>query len=220
MAGDLLPNATVEQRVATGFHRKHTDAARKPETDREEFRVKQIVDRANTVGAVWLGLTVGCAQCHDHEVRSDYPAGVLSALRFLQWRQGGQYRGPAPRRNGPLPPCRNPNTRGADGSSWIRFLPSPCKPSGKPSCSRLPADSKVDLIWTLAWRKVGWLFDGGQEILRLDPSQRTQKQKDRLTDYFVRSYNHVVDQEHYEELGLKELNQELAKLRAEFPVPE
>ena len=66
LAGDLLPGATVEQRVATGFHR-NTLTNTEGGTDPEEFRVAAVVDRTNTTGTVWLGLTVGCAQCHTHK---------------------------------------------------------------------------------------------------------------------------------------------------------
>jgi hypothetical protein len=66
LAGDLLPEATLKQRTATGFHRnalKNTEAG----ADREEDRVKRTVDRVSTTGTVWLGLTVGCAECHSHK---------------------------------------------------------------------------------------------------------------------------------------------------------
>lgn len=66
MAGDLLPNATMEQRVATGFHR-NTPINQEGGIDLEQFRVDSIYDRLNTTGTVFLGLTVGCAQCHDHK---------------------------------------------------------------------------------------------------------------------------------------------------------
>jgi mono/diheme cytochrome c family protein len=66
VAGDLLPNATVEQKIATGFHR-NTPINQEGGIDLEQFRVESVVDRVNTTGAVWLGLTVGCAQCHDHK---------------------------------------------------------------------------------------------------------------------------------------------------------
>jgi hypothetical protein len=66
LAGDLLPNATVEQKVATGFHR-NTQINEEGGIDREQFRVESVVDRVNTTGSVWLGLTVGCCQCHDHK---------------------------------------------------------------------------------------------------------------------------------------------------------
>jgi len=66
LAGDLLPNATKAQMVATGFHR-NTFINEEGGVDREQARVEQVMDRVNTTGAVWLGLTVGCAQCHTHK---------------------------------------------------------------------------------------------------------------------------------------------------------
>lgn len=66
LAGDLLPNPTTEQLIATGFHR-NTLINEEGGTDPEQFRVEAVVDRVNTTGTVFLGLTVGCAQCHDHK---------------------------------------------------------------------------------------------------------------------------------------------------------
>jgi hypothetical protein len=66
LAGDLLPGATTEQRIATGFHR-NTQINEEGGIDREQFRIESIVDRTNTTGTVVLGLTVGCCQCHDHK---------------------------------------------------------------------------------------------------------------------------------------------------------
>ncbi|MDA0833346.1 MAG: PSD1 and planctomycete cytochrome C domain-containing protein [Planctomycetota bacterium] len=66
LAGDLLPQATEDQRLATAFHRQ-TLTNTEGGTDQEQFRVEATVDRVNTTGAVWMGLTVGCAQCHTHK---------------------------------------------------------------------------------------------------------------------------------------------------------
>jgi len=66
LAGDLLSGATKAQRVATGFHR-NTLINQEGGTDDEQFRNEEVVDRVNTTGAVWLGLTLGCAQCHSHK---------------------------------------------------------------------------------------------------------------------------------------------------------
>jgi mono/diheme cytochrome c family protein len=66
LAGDLLPNPTKAQLVATGFHR-NTVINEEGGVDPEQARVEQAMDRVNTTGAVWLGLTVGCAQCHSHK---------------------------------------------------------------------------------------------------------------------------------------------------------
>jgi len=66
LAGDLLPDATTEQKVATGLHR-NTLINREGGIDPEEDRVKRTVDRTNTLGKIWLGMTVECAQCHTHK---------------------------------------------------------------------------------------------------------------------------------------------------------
>jgi hypothetical protein len=66
LAGDMLPNPTRDQLVATGFHR-NTSFNEEGGTNPEQFRVERTVDRTNTTGSVWLGLTVGCAQCHTHK---------------------------------------------------------------------------------------------------------------------------------------------------------
>ena len=66
IAGDLLPNATVEQKVATAFHR-NTMTNTEGGTDDEEFRVAAIKDRADTTMQVWMGITIGCAKCHNHK---------------------------------------------------------------------------------------------------------------------------------------------------------
>jgi hypothetical protein len=66
IAGDLLPNATLSQKIASGFHR-NTLINEEGGIDLEQFRVESIVDRVNTTGSVFLGLTIGCAQCHDHK---------------------------------------------------------------------------------------------------------------------------------------------------------
>lgn len=66
LAGDLLPDATDSQKIATGFHR-NTQINQEGGIDPEQFRVDSIFDRVATTGTVWLGLSIGCAQCHDHK---------------------------------------------------------------------------------------------------------------------------------------------------------
>jgi len=66
LAGDLLPNATANEIMGTGFLR-NTLSNREGGADLEEYRVNQVLDRTMTLGTTWLGLTTGCAQCHDHK---------------------------------------------------------------------------------------------------------------------------------------------------------
>jgi hypothetical protein len=66
IAGDLLPNPSREQVIATAFNRNHRSNAEGGIVP-EEFRVEYVVDRVDTTSTVWLGLTMGCARCHDHK---------------------------------------------------------------------------------------------------------------------------------------------------------
>lgn len=66
MAGDLLPNATLQQKIATGFHR-NTLINQEGGIDQEQFRVEAVADRIHTIGVGILGLTLNCARCHDHK---------------------------------------------------------------------------------------------------------------------------------------------------------
>jgi len=66
IAGDLLPKATLDQKIATGFHRLTTCNV-EAGVDPEENRTNQVIDRVNTTGTVWLGTSLECAQCHNHK---------------------------------------------------------------------------------------------------------------------------------------------------------
>jgi hypothetical protein len=82
IAGDLVPDADLWTRTATGFHR-NTLTNREGGVDEEEYRIKAVVDRVNTTGTVWLGLTVGCAQCHSHKYDPIYQREYYGLFAFF-----------------------------------------------------------------------------------------------------------------------------------------
>ena len=88
LAGDLLPKPTKAQLVATGFHR-NTLINSEGGSDPEQFRVEAVMDRVSTTGLVWLGLTIGCAQCHTHKFD---PISHREYYQFLAFFNHGQDR--------------------------------------------------------------------------------------------------------------------------------
>jgi hypothetical protein len=87
IAGDMLPNATVEQKIATGFHR-NTMVNQEGGIDPEENRFETLVDRVNTTATVWLGSTVACAQCHNHKYD---PFSQRDYYRLLAFFDNAEY---------------------------------------------------------------------------------------------------------------------------------
>ena len=94
IAGDLLPNPTEEQLIATAFHR-NTLTNSEGGTDDEEFRNVAVVDRVNTTMAVWMGTTMACAQCHNHKYD---PISQEEYFRFFAFFNQSEDRRPQGRR--------------------------------------------------------------------------------------------------------------------------
>ena len=87
IAGDMLPNPTKDQLIATGFNR-NTMLNQEGGVDPEEYYWYELVDRVNTTASVWLGSTLGCAQCHNHKFD---PFTQKDYYRFLAFYGNGQY---------------------------------------------------------------------------------------------------------------------------------
>ena len=87
LAGDLLPEPSVDQKLATGFLRNNATSNEGGLID-EDYRIKYLIDRVNTTSTAFLGLTMECAQCHDHKFDPMTQKEVLSVWRILQQSRG------------------------------------------------------------------------------------------------------------------------------------
>ncbi|MDA0934964.1 MAG: PSD1 and planctomycete cytochrome C domain-containing protein [Planctomycetota bacterium] len=94
LAGDLLPDATLAQKIATGFVRAHVSTAEGGSIV-EEVYVRNVVDRVDTLGTVYLGLTVGCAACHDHKFDPITQRDYYQLFAFLNNEDGSPMDGNA-----------------------------------------------------------------------------------------------------------------------------
>lgn len=102
IAGDLLPDPTIDQLIATGFHR-NTLTNDEGGTDNEEFRAAAVIDRVNTTGEVWLGLTMACAQCHTHKYDPIFHDEYFAFYAFFNQSEDADRQNDAPYIKAPTP---------------------------------------------------------------------------------------------------------------------
>ena len=95
-AGDMLPDATLSQQIATGFHR-NTLINEEGGTDKEQFRIDAVADRVATTGVVYLGLTLGCARCHQHKFDPISQREYYQLFSFLNNCEEPEIDAPSPR---------------------------------------------------------------------------------------------------------------------------
>ncbi|HUQ93668.1 MAG TPA: PSD1 and planctomycete cytochrome C domain-containing protein [Bryobacteraceae bacterium] len=224
IAGDLLPGATLDQKLGTGFHR-NTLSNREGGADIEEYRVEQVVDRVATVGTTWLGLTVGCARCHDHKY------DPISQKEFFQlyaiFNSADEINIPAP----------------ADGEwgeylrEWPAYLKKRQELVGRLESELAPEvvewerrvlDSEKnpgkDYRWDRQLELLGLTWEGhkgggqleGVYILKTPPEHRTGEQRRRLFDYFLR-HGSLVNPQKFEAFKVKEAIKQLGVLDKTAP---
>jgi len=224
LAGDLLPKASTEQRIATGFLRQ-TLSNREGGATPEEFRVKQIVDRTEMVGTIWLGLTVGCARCHDHKYDPIEQREFFGLYACLNNADEINIDAPLPHERTTIADSNNEYRRRQ------RELIAPLEPNieelrkrWEAKCLAAHTDPGKDHVWDRQWELLGLVWGGGlgegqlegQEIVKRPWPKRTPRQKHDLLHYFLRSGS-IVDAARFNELNLNQLHTDLETLKNEFP---
>ena len=224
LAGDLLPNATMEQKIATGFLRQ-TLSNREGGADLEEFRVAQVIDRTTLTGTIWLGLTVGCAQCHDHK---------YDAIRQKEFYELYSYFDGADEINidAPLSGEATPYQKAkAEHDRLRRQLIDPQREQIERLQKRWESrllqayeNPGQDYVWDRKWEVLGLVWGGnlgegqleGTQIVRLPWEERTPDQQDRLFDYFLK-HGDGIDPKESASFKLKSLAEKLDKLKSTLP---
>jgi len=185
IAGDLLPNATVEQRVATGLLRNGTKN-REAGVKAAEKRFEETIDRINTVSTVWLGLTFGCAQCHDHKYDPLTQQEFYQMYAFFNNAVERDIEAPLPGERGPLlralPEYYTERERilqeGGMAELEVRWHENIISAMDHPG---------VNTDWDFAvtaWRGGN---DRADWTIRSDPGELTQLERDKITDWFLGS---------------------------------
>lgn len=215
VAGDLLPRVAVSQKIAAGFHR-NTVTSREGGIDLERLRYEQLVDRTNTVSTVWLGLTAGCAQCHDHKYDPISQKDYYSLMAFFENTVELDVEAPLP---GELGPYRQyiGQYRAQRGKLLEEYKVAPVEAEWEEGLRDAAANPGKRPNWDVAYDVYSKGIDNGPRILQRSAVERTTREQDAVVDFFVRSGASGLGKQRYEELRLKELDEKLKALREKYP---
>lgn len=223
IAGDLLPNATISQRIATGFLR-NTLSNREGGADLEEFRVRQAIDRTASVGTTWLGLTIACAECHDHKFDPISQKEFYQLYAFFNNVDEVNMDAPLP---GELEPWQLAKTEYdqkraalvAPLAAEIEKLQSEWERRLLRAEAHPGSDGKWDRVYEVLGLIWGQGLGEGQlegiNIVKLLRSQRTADQQARLVDYFISRDARQIEGADYK--VLEQLSAKLEALKKDLP---
>ncbi|MDR3633132.1 MAG: PSD1 and planctomycete cytochrome C domain-containing protein, partial [Isosphaeraceae bacterium] len=218
LAGDLLPGATADQHIATGFLR-NTQSNREGGADLEQYRVEQVVDRVQMVGAVWLGLTVGCARCHNHKYDPIAQTEFYQLYAFFDSADEVNIDAPLPgEAERDLAQQAGYDRRRAELVAPVRAALDALQRRWELRLLEAFRSPGRDYVWDRQWELLGLIWGGrlgegqleGCQIVMLDPPQRTAREQERLQEYFL-EYGAVIDPTEFNRLNLSQLS---TKLRA------
>ena len=213
LAGDLLPQPTNPQLVATGFHRNHRlngEGGLIP----EEWHVENVIDRVDTTGATWLGLTLGCARCHDHKYDPVSQKEFYQMFAFFNnINETGVAVGAKNRSGGNFDPVIRVGTpeqlkRSKELETKIAQVTAELGKANK-------AIAKAQSDWEKNTRVHSQTPANIKKIIEIEPKKRDKKQAEQLSKYFRETIDHPGKQLTTE---LADLQKELALLDQSTPV--
>ncbi len=193
LAGDLLPHPTTDNKIASGFNR-NTRFNEENGSDPEEFVVRYTVDRTSTLGQVWLGLTLGCAECHAHKYDPISHREFYQLYAFFTGIKEPMVSG---NHNLPLPPLLEmPRPEHVKALVYVKKDLAGFQAAIDAQLKNFPyidwsiLNEKQPLLSQRAWEKVAGnnsnLPADVKAVLRIPIDNRTDAQKKLLRDYYVR----------------------------------
>jgi len=189
IAGDELPDATTETRVATGFLR-NTLTNREAGTSRDQDRYEQLVDRTGTFGTVWLGMTIRCAQCHNHKYDPILHTDFYQILAFFDRARELNINAPMPGEVGPFLAAKPEYDR--KRGALLEWAHQPTlQPQWEDHLKQAIQDPGKDLAWDFWVTQNRVMLDNFDRMI-LRPETRTPRENEILTTYFMHNYGPEV----------------------------
>src|SRR5579871_6237685 len=215
LAGDLLPDRNLDTLVATGFNR-NTLTNREGGTDPEQFRDEQVLDRAATLGTVWLGLTVGCAQCHNHKYDPISQKEFYQLTAFFNTQEEVNIPAPLPGETGPYLAARPEYLKQRQALLEEYKIPEVERDwEDKLRYAQQHPTEHDD--WIFAYGEFTHNVDSARKVLFKEASTRTEVQQNQMIDYFISSCGNLYPKQYCNDLKLGELRTKLNALSAKLP---
>src|SRR5262249_36035870 len=159
-----------------GFLR-NTLTNREGGTNKEEFRVEQVVDRTSTVGTVWLGLTLGCARCHDHKYDPISQRDFYQFYSYFNSVVEENFENPQPGEIGTYL-RRKPEYDQKRKALLAEYKVADLQKEWEKMTLDAATNPSPAFIWHQQWILLTFQIDHGTDIIRIPPEKRTQKQQD------------------------------------------
>lgn len=215
LAGDLITNSTPNQKAATGFYRNSLKN-REGGVSYEQFRFEEMVDRSNTISTVWLGLTTGCAQCHDHKFDPVKQVDYYRLLAFLNTVEDEWTPAPMAGEMGAYLKTHD-EYRERREELLCAYDVHDLQAAWEPKVQWHGANPGQDTAWDVNWDTLAKMSDGGDRFIRIAGEDRSERQADVVTDYFLQFYGQVLPGTEYKATGFAELRTKLANLERAYP---
>ncbi len=215
LAGDLQPEHNIDTLVATGFNR-NTLTNREGGTDPEQFRDEQVLDRAATLGTVWIGLTVGCAQCHDHKYDPISQREFYQLTAFFNTQEEANILAPLPGETGPYLAAR-PAYLERRRELLESYKISQAEADWEDKLRYAQQHPTEHDDWTFAYGEFTHNIDNAKKVLYTDPAKRREIVQNAMVDYFIGSCGNLFPKQYCADLKLNELRSKLNELNAKLP---
>src|SRR5215831_7600358 len=215
LAGDLIPERNLDTLVATGFNR-NTLTNREGGTDPEQFRDEQVLDRAATLGTVWLGLTTGCAQCHNHKYDPISQNEFYQLTAFFNTQEEVNIMAPMPGETGPYLAGR-PEFERKKKALFDEYKMFEAEADWESKLREATTHPGIHDDWDFAYGEFTHNVDSARKVLFMDLSKRSEVQQTQMMDYFLSACGNLYPKEHCEELKVREVRTKLNELLAKLP---